>query len=179
MKRESSLLGEKAMRSISMFLAVVALLIGTAFAQVSVNGSYEFSRVYTNGQTINSNPGWNASLNVPVYKSFGLLSQFSGTDANIDGQTVSFNTFGEGIQFQPRKGKFLRPYANFVVADARFSVDSISVNKLAETVGTGVDFAISKHLALRGGVEYLHTSLPYTTSGLNGIRPLVGITYRF
>src|SRR5208337_4311257 len=37
MKRESSLTRRKAMRSISMFLAVVALLIGTAFAQ---NGAF-------------------------------------------------------------------------------------------------------------------------------------------
>jgi len=170
---------ENFVKSFSLFFAVLVLLVGSASSQVTVNGSYEFSRVYTAGQAVNSNPGWNVSLNIPVSNSFGLLSQFAGTDANIGGGTVALNTLGEGIQFQPFKGHFFRPYANFTLGDARFSVSSISVNKLEETAGGGVDFFLSKHWAVRAGLEYLHTSLPYTSSGLNGVRPVAGLTFAF
>ena len=166
-------------KTIIAVLAALMLLSAAAFAQVSVNGSYEFTRLYVDGQVVNSAPGWNAGLNIPVYKSFGLLTQFSGTSATFGKSSVALNTFGEGVQYQPLKGKFLRPYVNFVIADARFSTDNYSVNKLAETAGVGLDFSISKHFALRAGVEYLHATLPSATSGLNGVRPLGGITYRF
>ncbi len=162
-------------------LAILALSIG-AFAQVEVNGSYQFSRAYTNGTVVNTNPGWNASMYVPFHKLGGLgaVTEFSGTDVDLQSiGNVSLNTFGAGLEYKLKTFKRAQPYVSFVVADARFSTDNYSANKLGYQSAGGIDWKMTKHFYLRTGLEYLYTSLPRTTSGVNGIRPIGGVTYRF
>jgi opacity protein-like surface antigen len=166
------------MKRFAMLFAVLALTIGAAFGQVSVNGSYQFSRVYVDGAVQNTDPGYNLSLNIPVFKSsFGLLTEMTATTSTVGGTEIFLKTYGEGIQFQPRQGKFFRPYVNAVLGDAHFVYGPTTQNKLAVTTGAGADFALSKHWALRGGVEYLHTGVDGTN--FEGIRPIGGLTFRF
>lgn len=172
-------------------LAILALSIG-AFAQaapaaseksmaVELNGSYQFTRIYADGQVTNTNPGWNASVAVPVWKSFSVLGSFSGTDVTLgkgEGSAlVSLNTYGGGLQYTFAHYKALHPYANFVIADARFTAAGQAQNSLAYMPGAGIDWRLTRHFYLRTGVEYLHTSLFDT--GVNGLRPIGGITFRF
>jgi opacity protein-like surface antigen len=172
-------------KSILLVLAALALLVGSAFAQtlplttsdISVNGSYQFSRMYVNGAVENTDPGYSLSLNIPVFKSFGLLTEMTATTDTVAGTELWLKTYGEGIQYQPWKGKFIRPYANVVVGDAHFVYGQFTQNKFAVTTGAGVDIAISKHWAVRGGLEYLHTGLD--TYSMNGVRPIAGLTFRF
>ncbi len=87
-------------------LAILALSIG-AFAQVEVNGSYQFTRAYVAGTVVNTNPGWNASMYVPFHKLGGLgaVSEFSGTSFN----GYSLNTFGAGLEYKLKTFKRAQP----------------------------------------------------------------------
>lgn len=179
-------------KTLVVVLAILALSIG-AFAQaapaateksmaIEINGSYQFTRLYADGQVMNTNPGWNASIAVPVYKSLSVLGSFSGTDVTLgsgrDGgsATVALNTYGGGLQYTFAHFKALHPYANFVIADARFTALG-ATQSIAYMPGAGIDWRLTRHFYLRTGVEYLHTSLFDT--GVNGLRPIGGLTFRF
>lgn len=175
------------MKRIMLFLAVVALLVGSAFAQVEVSGSYQFTEAYVNGASVSSNPGWNASLFVPFKGGLGVVGDWSGTDfnystasGNVGYGTPALNTFAGGLQYQFNHKGRLRPYVNVVLGDSRYSIAGITANAFSQQAGGGIDLGLSKHFAIRAGLDYLHVDSPNSfISSANGIRPLAGVVFRF
>ena len=163
-------------------ITFVVLMLGlAAIAQntVEVNANYMFNHLSANGNSINSTAGWDANINLPVLalgsteKNLGVVADFSGAYEN----NVDLYTYGAGLQYTFRNSTKFQPFAAFTLGDARFSINSYSVNKLEEQFGGGVDVHITGGFWARAGLGYLHTSLDNT--GINGLRTVGGISYRF
>jgi|SRR5208282_3450814 len=168
------------MKYLKIAFVVLAFCL-TAIAQdtVEVNANYMFNHLSANGNSINSTAGWDANFNLPVFalgateKNLGVVTDFSGAYAN----NVDLYTYGAGIQYTFRNSTKFQPFAAFTLGDARFSTNSYSANKLEEQFGGGVDVHVAGGLWARAGLGYLHTSLDST--GINGLRTVGGISYRF
>jgi hypothetical protein len=165
-------------------------MIGSAFAQdkVELSGSYQFTTAFVNGQQVNSNPGWNASATYYLgHSGFGVVTQWSGTD--FDGAinptkkgSIAANTGAGGLQYQFNRKGVLRPYVNVLFGDTKYTTAG-PANAFSQEFGGGVDLSISKHFAVRGGLDYVHADSALgsgiNASAANAIRPIGGIVFRF
>lgn len=158
-------------------ILVLALTLGLASSvvaqSVELNGSYMFSRFSTNGNAVNVDPGWDASINMAPTNTFGIVADFSG--AYFDNATL--NTFGAGPQLTYRKWANFQPYVHFLMGDARFSAGNYVNNSFYFAPEGGVDYYLTNHFGVRAGLGYVHTNI--ANNGVNGMRVVTGITYRF
>jgi hypothetical protein len=171
------------------FLAIAfatLMLVLTASAQDSIelNGDYMFSHLSANGTSQNINTGWDANINVPLFssKSLGFLFDVTGAYGGADLDNTNLYTYGGGFQYTFRGSQAFQPFANFTIGDATFHTQYTSINKLYFSPGGGLDIHVSRGWWVRGGVDYLHTGvgLPDVHGiGLNGVRVMGGLTYRF
>lgn len=183
--------------------ASLVLLSPSALGQdvkptAEVSGSYQFSHMSASysssqlpvsiglGSAIVPN-GWNSSAHVPVNHWFGAVSDFGGMSdsATVRGDVVKARvlTFGGGAQFTYR-GRNVQPYARIILGDANLHLSDsailphgISTNAFFVAPGGGVEFRVSRHVWLRSGMDFFHTSK--MGFSLNGIRVLGGIEFRF
>lgn len=163
-----------------MVLVILALAVSSAVAQVEVSGAYQFSRAYVNGTTINSNPGWDASLFVPFSGGLGVVTEWTGTGFDKSSHSFSMNTGAGGLQYEFNHKGHLRPYANALLGDTWYSAGNTTQSAFSQQVGGGLDLALTKHFAVRGGLNYIHVdSTSKNLGSANGIRPLAGIVFRF
>jgi hypothetical protein len=158
------------------------MLVLTASAQndsLEVNGNYMFSHYSSNNVSNNIGAGWDANLNIPLFssKGLGLLADFSGAFAGADLDNVHLFTYGGGFQYTIRHSDAFQPYVNVTMGDASFHTNFTGVNKLYFSPGGGVDFHVAGGWWVRGGVNYIHTGLD--GQGINGVRIIGGLTYRF
>jgi hypothetical protein len=172
-------------RFIALALVAFVLSVGSAFAQdkVELSGAYQFTTVYANGTTTNSNPGWNASATYYLGKSgLGITTDWTGTDFNAGTKAFAVNTGAGGLQYQFNRKGILRPYVNVLVGDTKYTTSG-PANALSTQVGGGVDLSISKHFAVRGGLDYFHAASTANSqlavTAANGVRPIGGIVFRF
>jgi len=180
----------------------VLLLTSCAMAQspkVEIFGGYsyinqDFSLTSPNGLT-----GWNASATFKVAPFVGVVADFSGYYPGYNfgcvdcGQSGKIHTFLFGPQASFRLGR-VKPFARFLIGDSnvRTAADAIpnlntftSSNSLTYGAGGGVDIKLTRMLALRGQVDWLHNRLQTAdnqrSSELipNVVRISTGIVLRF
>lgn len=167
------------MKSLTLLFAALVLMIGSAFAQdkVELNGSYQFTSIYSNGQTNTSNPGWNASALVHFKNSgLGIVTDWSGTDFGPGFlNRKALNTGAGGLQYTFNRSGRVRPYLNALVGDAKITGAS-STNAFSQQLGAGVDLGLTKRFAVRAGLQYLHADGPL---GIQTVSPITGVTFRF
>jgi hypothetical protein len=128
------------MKSLTLFLAAVVLMVGSAFAQdkVELSGAYQFTTVYANGTTTNSNPGWNASATYYLgHSGLGITTDWTGTDFNAGTKAFAVNTGAGGLQYQFNRKGILRPYVNVLVGDTKYTTSG-PANALSTQVGAAV-----------------------------------------
>jgi hypothetical protein len=173
------------MKSLTLLFAALVLMVGSALAQdkVELSGAYQFTTTYANGTTTNSNPGWNASATYYLgHSGLGIVTEWTGTDFDKGSHAFAVNTGAGGLQYQFNRKGALRPFVNVLVGDTKYTTGG-PANALSEQVGGGVDLSISKHFALRGGLDYYHAASAstnsFTTGSANGVRPIGGIVFRF
>lgn len=169
------------MKAITTLLAAIVLMVGSAFAQdkVELNGSYQFLNTQIAGTNYNSNPGWNASATIYVKGGLGIVTDWSGTDfAGGLLKATALNTGAGGLQYQFNRKGVLRPYVNVLVGDAKYTTAGPS-NAFEQQLGAGADLSVSKHFALRGGVQYMHVGATGIYGSANNIAPIAGVTFRF
>lgn len=161
---------------------------------VEVAGSYQFVHLTASGGTLNMSRGWDGSVNVPIFRSLGIVGDVGRTWKTVSDSsttscvyfgacgsvTASVSTYGGGPQFTYRT-QYVRPFARFILGDAHSSVGlsgvSVGVNSFFIAPGGGVDFRITRNVWLRSGVDWFHTSKYGVT--VNGIRALGGFTFTF
>ncbi|MGA7081501.1 MAG: outer membrane beta-barrel protein [Terriglobales bacterium] len=179
------------MKFLAIAFATLMLLVVTASAQDSIelNGDYMYTHLSFSGtsQNVNSqniNTGWDANINVPLFssKNLGFLFDVSGAYGGSNLDNTNLYTYGGGFQYTFRNSQAFQPFANFTMGDATFHTQVSSINKLYFSPGGGLDVHVAGGLWVRGGVDYLHTGvgLPGVHGvGVNGVRVLGGLTYRF
>jgi len=132
---------------------------------------------------LESNPrGAGASITYDFNRWFGLTLDTSthwgsgetGVAQRIDDAAFSNLSFGPKVTF---RGAHVAPFLEFLVGDHRLMPDAFhDIDKLGFMVGGGVDFNLSKHVALRlPRVDYVASSYRYGPSATTGSTDLRGI----
>jgi outer membrane protein OmpA-like peptidoglycan-associated protein len=187
-----------------MRLAVVAVLCGIATlaaAQDQPAPKWEvfagYSFLYPNADVhgvlpggilpvsspLESNPrGAGASITYDFNRWFGLTldtsthwgSGESGLNNRIDDVAFSNLSFGPKVTF---RRAHVAPFLEFLVGDQRLMPDAFhDIDKLGFMVGGGLDFNVSKYVALRlPRVDYVASSYRYGASATTGSTDLRGI----
>jgi hypothetical protein len=163
-------------------LIVLFILLATfALAQekpatVEVTGAYQFTRVVD----VNVPAGWDASVNVPANKWFGVAGDFGGFSKSEFGVTATVYTYGGGPQFTLRT-RNVEPYFRFILGGAHGTASGFGLsegtNAFFYSPGGGADFRISDRTWFRLGANYPSVRKFGVTA--NGIQAVVGITYKF
>ncbi len=197
-------------RLTSLVLAVLSL---SAFGAAQPSDRIEFfgGYAYLNPDFSLVSPnhvnGWNASADFKVNRWAGIVADVSGfyprgfypgCGGCSQGTTESVNayTFLFGPQFSLSRGPF-RPFAHFLLGDGHVSSTSIdgiseqffkSNNALCLAAGGGIDYSLTRRIAIRGGADWLYTRLTPIGGGdpghnyimnRNGARLSTGIVFRF
>jgi opacity protein-like surface antigen len=137
--------------------------------------------------------GWNAALDVNSRKWVGFTADFA--------QYFSTFSFGSGPNFNEKTFTFLlgprvsiplskvTPFGHFLIGSAHIgdniSGDFSSGTSFAWDFGGGVDFTLTRHLALRGEGNYMHSHFVTSDTQLQSRimdwhgRVSTGIVFRF
>src|SRR5271166_3449645 len=169
------------MKSLTLLFAALVLMIGSALAQdkVELNGSYQFATSEIQGTNLNSNVGWNASAALYFKGGLAVVTDWSGTDFSGGKlNATALNTGAGGFQYQFNRKGHLRPYVNVLVGDAKYTTSG-PTNAFEQQLGAGVDLGLTKHFAVRGGLQYMHIDATGSYSAANNIAPVAGLTFRF
>ena len=164
------------------FATLMLVLTASAQDSLELSAGYMYSHLSAKGTSQDANTGWDANLNVPLFssKSLGLIFDTNAAYGGADLDNITLYTYGGGLQYSVRAWKAIQPFVNFTVGDASFHQQYFTRNKLDISVGGGVDFHLMGGLYARGRVNYLHTGLPEVHGiGLNGVRVIGGLSYRF
>jgi len=132
---------------------------------------------------LESNPrGAGASITYDFNRWFGLTldtstdwgSGESGLNNRIDDTAFSNLSFGPKVTF---RRAHVAPFLEFLVGDHRLMPDAFhDIDKLGFMVGGGLDFNLSKHVALRlPRLDYVASSYRYGPSATTGSTDLRGI----
>ncbi len=171
-------------RVFSLVLAV-AVLAGVSAAQFSdrfeVFGGYSYVNHDFSLTSQLGMQGWNASANFEIAHPLGLTADFSGFYPNAKVYTF---LFGPQVSFRLNR---VTPFAHFLMGEAivHYNGYLTSDSSFAYAAGGGVDFAMTRRLALRGQVDWLHTKFQtFDSQGgsifyPNVVRISTGIVFRF
>ena len=132
---------------------------------------------------LESNPrGAGASITYDFNRWFGLTldtsthwgSRESGLNSRIDDAAFSNLSFGPKVTF---RNAHVSPFLEVLVGDHRLMPDAFhDIDKLGFMIGGGLDFKVSKHVALRlPRVDYVASSYRYGPSATTGSTDLRGI----
>lgn len=195
-----------------LWVVLAALLCaGFALAQsedhVEVFGGYLYLNPDFSLVTPNHVNGWNASANFKVRPWLGFVADFSGFYPShfypgcggcSQGATISGTsyTFLFGPQFSLRRGRF-SPFAHFLLGDSHVSPTDFnstsyntfkSNNALSLAAGGGLDYSLTRYIAIRGQADWLYTRFTPKGGGDPGVnyvqnrsaeRVSTGVVFRF
>jgi len=143
--------------------------------------------------------GWNASATFAVKGGLGIVADFSGFYPSYNtgcgaecSSTARIHTLLFGPQVSIRRARW-KPFARFLIGDTNMytyaagtnAYTFTSNNSLTFGVGGGVDFSLTRRLALRGQVDWLHSGFQTTDNQRtfeeihNLARISTGIVFRF
>jgi opacity protein-like surface antigen len=173
-------------------LSVGGLVVGQSSDRVEVFGGYtylnaDYSLATTNGS--GGANGWNASANFKVRPSLGLVADFSGF---YPSSGVKEYTFLFGPQFSLQRGRF-SPFARFLIGASHVSGDTIgtnnanlltSNNSFSLAAGGGVDYSITRRIAIRAGLDWLRNKFTPVDNQIppparNAVRISTGVVFRY
>jgi len=136
--------------------------------------------------------GGSIELGTNTWRGLGIAANVTGTHASaIDGTTIPLSivttTFGPRYRWHPDHrisiyGEGLIGEANgFKSLFPTVTGSQTSANGLAAQAGGGLDYRLSRHIALRAvEAAWQHTQLPNGTNNIqNGLRLGAGIVVRF
>ena len=176
-------------------LLLPSLVSAQSSSRLEIFGGYSY---LNNDYTLVSHHGlngWNASVNFKPRPWLGLVADFSGfyppsqnfgcPSCNRTGKAYTF-LFGPQVSL-PLHG--FTPFAHFLIGDGRASEHLAeplkSNNSFSFAAGGGLDCALSRHFALRGQLDWLHTGIVTTDDQAptkqrsNSARISTGIVLRF
>jgi opacity protein-like surface antigen len=178
------------------FISLATLMSAQDKPLAEITVAYQFNHLTGSAEgetgTITIPFGFDASLNVPITRWFGVVGDVGrvwGLDCTVlytlpISAGASIWTYGGGGQITYRT-PHVQPFARFIIGDAHSSafasVFGVSAGRSANSFfiapGAGADFRITQRVWLRAGADYLDTSKDGVS--VKGVRASVGITVVF
>ena len=192
-------------------LVILAVLFGSVSVlaqssdRIEVFGGYSLVNPDYSLVKAGATSGWNASANFKVHRMLGFVADFSGfypslgirgggsgtavTDTFTQKSYVSL--FGPQVSIQLRR---ITPFAHFLIGVAHLGSEKDngmafgnpnlkSPTALSYATGGGVDYSLTRHLALRGQVDWLHVGFTSNDDQVHlvhsGTRISTGMVFRF
>lgn len=165
--------------------------------RIEVFGGYAYASNDFTLETVGGLNGWNAAVNFKARPWIGVAADFSGFYPSLAGGfSAKALTLAFGPQVSWRIGR-VTPFGHFLIGDIHVgythpaSVGAVgaspftSDNSLAYVAGGGVDFGLTRRLALRGEVDWLHSGFKTNDNQRSGevfpnvARISTGIVFRF
>ena len=141
-------------------------------------GGYQYSHLEGG---VNGN-GFDFSVNGNFNNYFGITADLGSSFTTQNGVSFHNYTYTFGPQLSLRANKAYTPFVHALIggdrASASFGGVSVTGNGYAMLAGGGVDFNFSRHMAFRGGADWLLLHSNGTTSSKN-VRMLTGIVFRY
>jgi opacity protein-like surface antigen len=183
-----------------LFFCFLLLLTALSWSQDSpahlqVFGGYSYipsNRPVLDINQTSGESGWNAALDIDSHKLIGFTADFAEYFANFtDPGAATENDRTYAFLFGPRISAPLSritPFGHFLLGAAHVNSNTRALStssSFAWDFGGGVDFRLSRHFALRGEGNYMHT---HFVTGDNQLQPNVkdwharistGIVFRF
>lgn len=192
------------MRKIGAITFTTLVLSSIAGAQLPLQGNVFFGYSYVHGETFSNSTsvqatggginmqGWEGSGEGKILPWLGAVIDFDwhygGRDttscSNIPCQAFRLNASRNTVLFGPRAsvsyGK-LRPFGDFLFGIARQSDTGGGISNsdltFSYALGGGVDYTLTKAVALRGQGHVVHSS--FFGRGQNDFRLSTGLVFRF
>ena len=147
-------------RSLSWLASAAVLLTvcaGTASAQTTdatLGISYSFLR-YLEGADFNLPVGWLISFATPIDRSaIALVGEVAGNYRSEFGETLKVHTFQGGLRLAGRTAPGVNPFAQILLGGVNSGCCGGSSTNFMIEPGFGVDLAMSRGVAFRGGISF-------------------------
>jgi len=147
-------------RSLSWLTSAAVLLTvcaGTASAQTTdatLGISYSFLR-YLEGADFNLPVGWLLSFAKPIDRSaISLVGELAGNYRSEFGETLKVHTFQGGLRLSGRTAPGVNPFAQILLGGVNSGCCGGSSTNFMIEPGFGVDLAMSRGVAFRGGISF-------------------------
>jgi len=147
-------------RSLSWLASATVLLTacaGTASAQTTdatLGISYSFLR-YLEGADFNLPVGWLISFAKPIDRSaISLVGELAGNYRSEFGETLKVHTFQGGLRLSGRTAPGVNPFAQILLGGMNTGCCGGSSTNFMIEPGVGVDLAMSRGMAFRGGISF-------------------------
>ena len=184
-------------------LLMSSLMVAQSGDRLEIFGGYSYMHRDMSMVAPSGVNGWNASANYRFYRWLGVSADFSaffpGLPCCISSRTaVGARTdvflFGPQVSLRRRRfspfGRFLMGYTHLLPANnGALSIQAFtSDSSFTLAAGGGMDFALSKHFALRGQADWLHSGFVLLSSlqpgrhyppNDNVARISAGVVFRF
>ena len=135
-------------------------------ARVTIFGGYSYFDGSFTALVANNPQGWNAAFTVNLNRWIGLTADVSGFSQSdqTGGNAAVYNLlFGPTASVNFHR---FTPFAHFLIGQSRVSpsgfIPLTSQRSFAYAVGGGLDYALVRHVGIRGQIDMLHNN--FTTS---------------
>jgi len=148
------------------------------YPKSEIFGGYQYSHL---SGGFNSN-GFDFSYTGNFDDHFGIVGDFGTAFNSQGGVNYSNYTYTFGPQLALRANKAYTPFVHALIGGdhASASVAGVSAtgNGFALLAGGGADFNFNRHMAFRGGADWMMLHSNGSTSGKN-VRLLMGLVFRY
>jgi len=166
------------MKQLALSVLAILSLASVASAQegprgdLSVGYSY-FREGFSGGANTH---GGSVSGAVYLNNWFGVAGDFGIYHLNQSGSTANTYTFLGGPRFSANRGKTVSPFVQALVGGDRLSAGG-SATGFSWSAGGGVDFALSRRIALRPQFDYI--GLRFSNGTTHAARASISLVFRF
>lgn len=183
------------MRGLWLLILAILLSATSSLAQspdrVEVFGGYSYINPDFTKSVSGGVSGWNFSAAVRVFRYVGVVADFSGFSPSApnpcppvcaSGAYASYRTYMGGLQASARIGR-IQPFAHALFGATKGTLTHVDqqfggdFSPFTFAFGGGVDFGLSRWIAVRGQLDLVHVSsqLP----GTEAARISTGLVARF
>jgi hypothetical protein len=163
---------------LGLFAASAMAAESDSYPKAELFGGYQYSHLEGG---VNAN-GFDFTVNGNFNNYFGIAADFGSAYTTQSGVSISNYTYTFGPVLSLRANKGYTPFVHALIggdhASASFAGATGSSNGFAMLAGGGVDFNFNRHLAFRGGADWMMIHSNGSTSGKN-LRMLTGIVFRY
>jgi outer membrane protein with beta-barrel domain len=148
------------------------------YPKAEIFGGYQYSHL---SGGFNAN-GFDFSYTGNFNDHFGIAADFGTAFNSQAGVNYSNYTYTFGPQLSLRANKGYTPFVHALIGGDHASASaggvSVTGNGFALLAGGGADFNFNRHMAFRGGADWMMLHSNGNTSGKN-VRLLMGLVFRY
>jgi hypothetical protein len=167
------------MKNLAVLLLVVLSGAVVASAQEAPKGDFSLGYSYLRegfSDGVNAHGGGISGAGY-VNNWFGIAGDFGVYRVSQNGITATTFTYLGGPRLSINRGGSVSPFVQALVGGDRISLEGGSAHGFAWSTGGGVDFALSRHVALRPQLDYIGLRFANTTT--HTARASISIVFRF